>query len=118
MPVTWRDEQRTKVEQCLERHPPDSGMCLEAAREILPVAVQLDGGATAWKLVPRRGRLVVPKTVRLARPWWHHFTVSVQAHYVDALTGPDGTIATTYLEEHWQFPEWISMQPDDLREDA
>ncbi len=43
---------------------------------------------------------MVPK-LKPERPWFHHITVEVEAHLVDALTGADGTPRSSYLEQHW-----------------
>lgn len=46
--------------------------------------------------------------------WFVHFTVEVTAHCVDALTGVDGTETERYLEEHWQYPEFLALEPGAL----
>ena len=90
MAIDWRDSQRTRVDKSLCDHPLESGRCQEAAREILPVATEIDAGARTRLLRPKpgEGRFVVPK-VKLGVRWYDHYSVNAQRHYVDALTGVD-----------------------------
>lgn len=112
MPITWTDDQRTAIQDCLSKHPANSSRCLEAAKEILPTARKQDSNATPWKICPRPGFgfFVCPK-VSVKGRWFHHFTVEASSHCVDALTGIDGTLKVTYLAQHWQYGdalEWVS----------
>ena len=95
------------TERVLARYPVGSGRCESAAWEILPVGRERDEKAQIWQLVPTEGIYVVPK-VEQDVFWFHHFTVEVDAHCVDALTGVDGTIRSAYLDEHWTETDAIS----------
>src|SRR4051794_22197797 len=91
MALQWKSRQRQDVERILKNHPRDSGKCEEAAKKILPIALDHDPNARTLKIAPKgRGRFVLPK-VKLDKPWYYHFTTEVSLHYVDALTGADGT---------------------------
>jgi hypothetical protein len=46
--------------------------------------------------------------------WFHHITVQVDAHAVDALAGPDGTAWSDYLPLHWQYPKYLRLTETDL----
>lgn len=102
MAVTWTHGQHEAIEATLERFPARSGRCLDAAREILEVARPRDATSKAWKIKPRQGRFVVPK-IHVGQRWFHHFTVEVEDHGVDALTGPSGTPWHSYLSDHWKY---------------
>ena len=80
---------------------------------MLPIAQQLDRRARAWKLTPRLGRFVVPRS-DVGQRWFHHFTVEVDDHGVDALTGPDGTSWQHYLPTHWQHDRHLRCTEADL----
>jgi hypothetical protein len=109
MGVNWSGVQRQQVETILATHPASSGRCEQAAREVLPVAGELSSEACARKLVPTEGWFVVPQ-ISVGVRWYEHFAVHVHEHFVDALTGVDGTKENTYLQDHWKHPEsleWI-----------
>lgn len=103
MPVSWSPLQHSQVTEVLRQHPAESNRCYQAARDILPVARQVDAGACARKLVPREGRFIVPKPPLRVR-WFEHAAVHVQQHVVDAVTGVEGTPERSYLEAHWMYP--------------
>jgi hypothetical protein len=100
MAIAWTPDQRRRVEALLARHQFDTGRCETAARGILPVGRERDPNAQIWRLEPTEGRYVVPR-VKLDFPWYYHFTVETEAHFVDALTGVDGTLRASYLDEYW-----------------
>ena len=90
--------------------PVESNRCVPAARRIVEIATETDPAATAWKLVPREGRYVAPKDKRGSR-WYLHATVRTMAHFVDALTGVDGTALDRYFTTHWRYPELLDQRP-------
>jgi hypothetical protein len=107
MAIDWTTDQRAKVDRVLERYPVTSGRCESAAWEILPIGRQCDPHAQIWQLVPDEGLYVVPRLEQDVF-WFHHFTVEVEAHCVDALIGSDGTSRAEYLARHWTDTDAIS----------
>lgn len=105
--IVWTGEQRDRVERVLASYPAASGRCESAAWEVLPIGCERDPEAQVWQLLPSEGLYVVPR-IELAQRWFHHFTVEVEAHCVDALTGADGTPTAAYLDEHWTETDAIS----------
>ena len=118
MPVPWTPQQAVLVDTLVSSHPPSSGRCVELARAILPIALELDSGARALLLRPKpnRGRFVVPRAGE--RRWYHHALVDVDDHGVDALTGAEGTPLDVYLSTHWRFPEALALAAHDLTPEA
>lgn len=117
MPVDWFAGQRDAVAVLLDAHPAESGRCLEAARGVLPIAQKRDGDARPFKLVPLEGRFVVPR-LSVGRRWFHHYAVEVVAHCVDALTGPDGSSRSDYLDRHWQYGDRIGWNHVELERET
>jgi len=112
MSIPWTPTQQRSVAKILDAHPPQSGRCAEAAQKILPVAREVDQGARILKILPGahpRARYVMPK-IRLEDPWFHHYTTEAARHYVDSLTGPDGTEMEQYLEAHWQYADGLNLE--------
>jgi hypothetical protein len=108
------------VQAVLDAHPAESGRCREAARGVLPLARNVDELAAIAKLLPRPGLgwFVCPAR-RIDARWSHHFSVRVCEHLVDALSGPDGTPAPSYLAQHWRYPEalqWVDPDPAELEQ--
>ena len=64
--------------------------------------------AQVWQLLPAEGLLRGAQEIELGQRWFHHFTVEVAAHCVDALTGADGTPRSAYLDKHWTETDAIS----------
>lgn len=62
------------------------------------------------------GRFVVPNQA-IGQRWFHHFTVEVERHGVDALTGPSGTLWGSYLSTHWQHPESLRCTESNLEDE-
>lgn len=109
MAIPWSNAQRRTVGSALDKHPVDSGRCVEAAKLILPSALENDPDSEIWELWPAEGQFVLPRRSIGAR-WYFHATLETQDHYVDALTGVDGTPRVSYLNEHWQESDalrWI-----------
>jgi hypothetical protein len=104
MPIGWTPDEHDAIAAILSAHPVQSGRCFDAAQNVLPIALGRDASATPWKIKPRHGRFVVPK-LGIGQRWFHHYTVEVEQHGVDALTGPSGTVWRAYLSTHWQYPD-------------
>jgi len=113
MGIRWSRAERDAVEAALIEHPAPSGRCFHAARAILPLAQRVDRDAKPWKITPAAGRFVAPRGDMELR-WFHHITVQVDAHAVDALAGPDGTAWSDYLPLHWQNPKYLRLTETDL----
>jgi hypothetical protein len=108
--IPWNDRQRNHVAQILERYPVTSNRCATAACGILPTAQDLE--AAAHMLVVRPGGFAIyvqPKDLPVR--WFHHVTVAVVEHCVDALTGADGHPRDTYLTEYFDHPDAHDVQP-------
>jgi hypothetical protein len=111
MAIPWKPIQRQVVDAVLQQHPADSGQCDDAAKKILPLAQECDENARILRIRPKlRARYVVPR-IKLARPWFEHQTTEALLHYVDALTGSDGTAASDYLLKYWEHPAFLDVQP-------
>jgi hypothetical protein len=102
------------VERALGENPIESARCAEAARAVLPIARERSEGAEAVVILPRVGRFVVPRNVTPTPRWFHHVSVIVEAHHVDALTGPDGCPAPEYLARHFLYPTYLREDSVDL----
>jgi hypothetical protein len=113
MSIRWAPDARDAVDTILIAHPAPSGRCFHAARAIHPIACHLDPRARAWKVTPRVGRFIVPKR-DIGQRWFHHITVEVDDHGVDALTGPDGTPWPDYLPTHWLHDHHLQCTEADL----
>lgn len=115
--VAWTHDEQAAVEATLERFPVASGRCFDVARDVLEVARSRDATSKAWKIKPRQGRFVVPK-IHLGQRWFHHFTVEVEHHGVDALTGSAGTPWQSYLGVHWKYADDLLCIESSLQDEA
>jgi hypothetical protein len=61
---------------------------------------------------------VVPRANTGGARWRHHVTTEVTAHYVDALTGADGTATAQYFETHWHYPDAYSVTDANLDDEG
>lgn len=119
MTIPWTQEQRADVDEVLVALPPSSHRCDEAARRILPIARVLDPGAGTLRVVadpaqfPRGTWAICPKHP-VGRTWYEHWTVSVVAHCVDALTRTEGCEESSYLETHWLYPDALVLERKEL----
>jgi hypothetical protein len=96
------------VQAALDAHPAPSNRCAQAAQGVLPTARELDEDASAILVEPRDAIYVQAKGYSR---WFHHVTVGMTQHYVDALTGADGHPDATYLETYFDFPGSHAMRP-------
>jgi hypothetical protein len=121
MAIPWSEAQRWRVSTALRRFPPQSGCCEDAARAVLPVAREVDPSSCGILIKPAgRARYVLPKVPLDGSPWRFHVTVRAREHYVDALTGADGTSIDAYFAQHWKYPdpEAYAIAPIALTEPA
>jgi hypothetical protein len=106
MAVMWTTAQREHVEDRLAARPLGaSHWCVALAREILPIARERDIAARGLVIRPAFGLVRYPtmrSRNRAAPPWFHHVTVAVDGHGVDALTGANGTDLAAYLTTHFE----------------
>lgn len=107
--IRWKPDQKRRVATVLRSHPRTSDRCARAAEAILPIALEVDGAAHARVIEPEGAVYVQPKDLDVR--WFHHVTVSVDTHHVDALTGPPGHDQATYLEHFFDEPESHSIRP-------
>jgi hypothetical protein len=117
MAIGWTDPERRDVSDILTRHPVTSNRCADAAREILPVAKGRDPEAKAILIKPRIGWCVLPKRSHGVE-WHHHVSTNALMHYVDAITGVDGTPQDAYLSTHWQYADSYIIADADLSDDS
>ncbi|HYO66099.1 MAG TPA: hypothetical protein VEU33_08455 [Archangium sp.] len=113
MTISWLPDQLKAVSEVLDRYPAESNRCESAAREILPIARELEETARARKLVPIEGRFLAPMR---GVHWWEHVAVHVQQHVVDALTGAHGTPEPSYLGHHYRYPDRLVWRDWDEKE--
>lgn len=114
MSILWNRRQRERVTALMDAYPARSGECAALARALLPVAWERDRGAEGLLIRPRPGYgvYVVPRVGEVM--WFHHVAVGTEEHVLDALTGGVGTPRAEYLEAHWEYPDELSVDPDDL----
>lgn len=117
MAVRWGPTEHAAVAAILQKHPVDSRRCADAAREILPVAHDVDSQARARILRPTEGRYLATHSMA-GRRWRHHVSVALMQHLVDALTGVDGTEEDRYLNQYFQFPDAVAWEDTDLGDDS
>lgn len=114
MTINWSELQRGSVDEILKRHHVHSGQCNRAAIAILPIAREVDPEAETYSIRPRdKRRNMAPKVSLRGSRWWVHFTVRVTEHCVDALTGPDGTAAASYLATYFDHPGEHVLAPEE-----
>ncbi len=113
MSIPWTAPLRFAVEQHLSHHPLESGECRQLAKALFPLAQEIDEKARALSLTPKIGRYLAAK-VPQGRRWAYHITVEVHDHRVDAWTGADGVLATTYLDALFQYPTFITEKAIDI----
>src|SRR5690606_34994222 len=102
MAIGWHTSLQPHVQPLMDEHPLSDSGCATLARALFPLARQHD--AQAAGLVVRantpQGRYPVMRPRGVRRFWFHHVTVGVEAHCVDALTGTWGTPRAQYLSTH------------------
>jgi hypothetical protein len=114
MTIGWNPDQRTRVTDALRKFPYDSDRCAAAARLILPVAREVDEAAGGLMLTGHDGAPFILSKSPKPRSFSHHVLVEADGHRVDALTGEDGHDAGSYLEEFWQYPEFLRVEDVDV----
>lgn len=113
MSVRWRPKKhRGSAHEILEKYHQKSGLCVTAAVKIHPIAEHQDKAATCMYLRahPKHGLRIIP-VPSMGCAWDHHALVALDRHYVDALTGADGTPEEDYLKQHFQHPESVVVRP-------
>jgi hypothetical protein len=83
---------------------------------VLLTAREADAAARPRIVLPRDpdAVYVLPRTVSPRSGWYHHLTVEVVAHNVDALTGVDGHEVRSYLAAFFEAPELHRIEDVDL----
>lgn len=111
MAVSWSKVQRRRVASAVRRYPCALSRCGDLAVYVLPHAVQVDGSAEILEITPVGGERCVIQARADVRPWAWHYTVAVEAHLVDALTGADGMDRSAYLAHCWLDPTLLKIEP-------
>lgn len=119
MPVSWNEQQRTRVEEAFTRHPLGAHACADAARKVVVVAREIDDTSRGRIIRPSLlgAKCVLPRTFTPHPYWTHHVTVAVTEHCVDGLTGSPGEPTATYLTQHFHRPELHVIEDVDLDRD-
>jgi hypothetical protein len=111
MSIDWTKEERVDVAQAIAEHPIGSGRCAALARVVFKTGAARDPNTKGRQVRPPRtsaARYVVPKVPHPPQ-WCSHTLVDTHAHSVDALTGPDGCEKASYLEQYWEYPEYLEV---------
>lgn len=103
MAVEWNDEEYRKVAAGIEKYGIHSGMCAALARVVHRVATAGDRDARGIQLRCKKAvRFLLPRKPHI--PYWGaHTYVETQEHAVDAVTGPGGYKAESYVNDHWHW---------------
>jgi hypothetical protein len=115
MSIRWNDAEAARVEALIAHHPISTG-CAPLGRAILPVARGHD--PLAQGVVVRADTDQVKYACvrhRLGgKYWYHHVTVGVADHCIDALTGTPGRQRTEYLAAFFDnAPGELYLDPSD-----
>ncbi|MCB9760483.1 MAG: hypothetical protein H6739_11645 [Alphaproteobacteria bacterium] len=113
MSVDWPPDKAEQIDSLIDAHPVESGRCASLARSILPIAREQDADAQGVIVKANAAQTRYPcMKPRIHGVWWfHHVTLGVEGHFVDALTGTQGTERAHYLTTHF------SNAPGELRFD-
>jgi len=84
------------------------GYCAVVARAVLPIAVQRDHLAHTREVYDPSGS----RRKRTSRGDWvyHHVLVAVEMHFLDAYTKTQGCPYKLYLNQHWQYGEYLATK--------
>lgn len=114
MTIEWAGDDRAKLEAGMGQHPASSGRCAALARIVYRVALPHDQRTQGCQVRPKgAARFVVPKFPH-APYWASHTFIDTRAHAVDALTGVEGCLSETYLQEFWQHPDYLTVHDVDV----
>lgn len=122
MPVHWSHSHRANVEHLIDTHPVTTSDCAVLGRKLLPIARQHETAAHAMviRADTRQSRFacIKPRHPDVKRHWYHHVTIAVDGHGVDALSGADGTPLEDYLHEHFVNVRdlWLDDTDPDLQD--
>lgn len=105
MTVNWSDSEYREIKESIKKYDVRSGMCAALARVVHRVATTGARDARGVQLRCKKPvRYLVPKKPHI--PYWGaHTYVETQEHAVDAVTGPDGYKAISYVGDHWHWSE-------------
>lgn len=105
MTVEWLENDYREVADGMQKYHVRSGMCAALARIVHRVAITATQDARGMQLRCKKAvRYLVPKKPHI--PYWNaHTYVETQEHVVDAVTGPDGYKATSYVNDHWHWDD-------------
>lgn len=115
MAIPWTNDRAGRVGALMEEHPLERG-CAALGRALLPVAREQDPSAVGIVIRASAGQTRYPCIETRGRPplyWFHHVTVGLLEHCVDALTGVPGTRQEAYLDTHFANAPDLSFDPTD-----
>lgn len=103
MAVDWTDQEYREVADGIEKYGIHSGMCAALARAVHRIATTGARDARGLQLRCKKPvRYLVPKKPHV--PYWGaHTYVETREHAVDAVTGPGGYQAASYVNDHWHW---------------
>lgn len=107
MAVDWTDDEHRAVEAGIRRYGIRSGMCAALARLVHRVATSGGRDTRGVQLRPKATtavRFLLPRRPQIPT-WGAHTYVETSEHAVDAVTGPGGYAASSYVEDHWHWDD-------------
>jgi hypothetical protein len=103
--VDWTESERREIADGIRKYDIRSGMCAALARVVHRVAKTGARETRGLQLRCRKAvRFLVPKKPHIPH-WGSHTYVETGEHAVDAVTGPDGYEAASYVNDHWHWNE-------------
>ncbi len=105
MAVDWSEAEHRAVANGIQKFGIHSGMCAALARVVYAIAVEGKRDARGVQLKCKKPvRYLLPKKPHVPR-WGAHTYVETQEHAVDAVTGPDGYQAASYVNDYWHWDD-------------
>lgn len=113
MPLHWTPEQQQDLQEAMASYPATSGHCSALARRAFAIAHQADASTTRGvQLTPRGGARYLVARQGGGIYWYSHTLVETRDHDLDALTGPPGHDANTYLDHYFESVDLIEVRTD------
>jgi hypothetical protein len=103
--VEWTESERREIADGIRKYDIRSGMCAALARIVHRVAKTGARDARGLQLRCKKAvRFLVPRKPHIPH-WGSHTYVETGEHAVDAVTGPEGYEAASYVNDHWHWNE-------------
>ena len=107
MSVDWTGKERGEVTDGIKTYGIRSGMCAALARVVHRVATAGARDARGMQLRCKgAARYLLPRKPNIPH-WGAHTYVETVEHAVDAVTGPDGYEAKSYVDDHWHWNDRV-----------